>query len=91
MQALFELSFPELLHRAQTVHIEHFDPTLIEFATLLSIKTGGCHEDCGYCPQSAKHPTGVEAIQADGACCKPRNAPKRLEPLAFAWGPPGGH
>jgi biotin synthase len=58
---LFELPFPELLHRAQTVHRENFDPTLIEFATLLSIKTGGCPEDCSYCPQAARYDTGVEA------------------------------
>jgi biotin synthase len=59
--ALFELPFPELLHRAQTVHRANFDPTLIEFATLLSIKTGGCPEDCSYCPQAARYDTGVEA------------------------------
>jgi biotin synthase len=61
VQALFEMSFPDLLHRAQSVHREHFDPTLIEFATLLSIKTGGCPEDCSYCPQAARYDTGVEA------------------------------
>jgi biotin synthase len=59
--ALFELPFPELLHRAQSVHRAIFDPTLIEFATLLSIKTGGCPEDCSYCPQAARYDTGVEA------------------------------
>jgi biotin synthase len=59
--ALFELPFPELLHRAQTVHRANFDPALIEFATLLSIKTGGCPEDCSYCPQAARYDTGVEA------------------------------
>jgi len=51
----------ELLYRAQTVHREHFDPAEIELATLLSVKTGGCPEDCGYCPQSVHHDTGVEA------------------------------
>ena len=61
VQALFDLPFPELLHRAQTVHRENFDPTMVEFATLLSIKTGGCPEDCGYCPQAAQYHTGVEA------------------------------
>lgn len=61
VQALFELPFSELLHQAQTVHRNHFDPTLIEFATLLSVKTGGCPEDCGYCPQSVKFDTGVQA------------------------------
>ncbi len=61
MQALFELPFPELMHRAQLVHREHFDPTQVEFATLLSVKTGGCPEDCAYCPQAARFDTGVEA------------------------------
>lgn len=61
IEALFNLPFPELLHRAQTVHREHFDPTQVEFATLLSVKTGGCPEDCGYCPQSASYETGVKA------------------------------
>jgi biotin synthase len=61
IEALFQLPFPELLYRAQTVHREHFDPTQVEFATLLSVKTGGCSEDCGYCPQSAKYDTGVKA------------------------------
>ncbi|MEQ1658765.1 MAG: biotin synthase BioB, partial [Hylemonella sp.] len=61
IEALFKLPFPELLFRAQTVHREHFDPTQVEFATLLSVKTGGCSEDCGYCPQSASFETGVKA------------------------------
>lgn len=61
IEALFQLPFPELLFRAQTVHREHFDPTQVEFATLLSVKTGGCPEDCGYCPQSASFETGVKA------------------------------
>ncbi|WP_370283764.1 biotin synthase BioB [Ramlibacter sp. WS9] len=61
VHALFDLPFPELLHRAQSVHRENFDPTMIEFATLLSIKTGGCPEDCSYCPQAARYDTGVEA------------------------------
>ncbi|EGI76234.1 biotin synthase BioB [Hylemonella gracilis] len=61
IEALLHLPFPELLHRAQTVHRAHFDPTQVEFATLLSVKTGGCPEDCGYCPQSASYETGVKA------------------------------
>jgi biotin synthase len=61
IEALFALPFPELMHRAQLVHRENFDPTQVEFATLLSVKTGGCAEDCGYCPQAARHDTGVEA------------------------------
>ena len=61
VQALLDLPFPELMHRAQTVHREHHDPTEMELATLLSIKTGGCPEDCGYCPQSVHFDTGLEA------------------------------
>ena len=61
VQALLDLPLPELMHRAQTVHREHHDPTHMELATLLSIKTGGCPEDCGYCPQSVHYETGVAA------------------------------
>ncbi len=59
--ALFELPFNDLLWRAQQVHREHFNANEVELATLLSIKTGGCPEDCGYCPQSAHHDAGVTA------------------------------
>ncbi|HRE13184.1 MAG TPA: biotin synthase BioB [Usitatibacteraceae bacterium] len=58
--ALFDLPFNDLLFRAQTVHRENFDPNRIQRSTLLSIKTGGCSEDCGYCSQSARHDTAVE-------------------------------
>jgi biotin synthase len=57
---LFELPFSDLMFRAQTVHRQHFDPNAVQISTLLSIKTGGCSEDCGYCPQSARYHTGVE-------------------------------
>jgi biotin synthase len=60
IEALFALPFNELLFRAQTVHRQHFDPNAVQVSTLLSIKTGGCPEDCGYCPQSARHHAGVE-------------------------------
>jgi biotin synthase len=59
--ALYALPFNELLFRAHTVHREHFDPTRIQRSTLLSIKTGGCPEDCGYCPQAARYHTEVES------------------------------
>jgi len=58
---LYELPFNDLLHRAQRVHREHFPAGEIELATLLSIKTGGCPEDCAYCPQAARYHTGVKA------------------------------
>ncbi|SFB70632.1 biotin synthase BioB [Massilia yuzhufengensis] len=59
--ALYELPFNELMHRAQSAHRTHFPDGDVELATLLSIKTGGCEEDCGYCPQAARYDTGVEA------------------------------
>ena len=58
--ALYELPFSDLIHRAQTVHRENFDPNAVQVSTLLSIKTGGCSEDCGYCPQAARYHTDVE-------------------------------
>jgi len=61
VRALFDLPFPELMFHAQTVHREHFDPAEVQISTLLSIKTGGCPEDCAYCPQSARYDTGVHA------------------------------
>ncbi len=61
VRALFALPFPELMFRAQSVHRAHFDPTEVQISTLLSIKTGGCPEDCAYCPQSAAYDTGVRA------------------------------
>src|SRR5689334_9005764 len=57
---LFAFPFNDLLFRAHTVHREHFDPNRVQRSTLLSIKTGGCPEDCGYCPQAARYHTGVE-------------------------------
>lgn len=61
IEALFDLPFPELMFQAQTVHRQHFSPTNVQLSTLLSIKTGGCPEDCSYCPQAARYDTGVEA------------------------------
>ena len=60
VDALFELPFNDLLFRAQAVHREHFDANAVQLSTLLSIKTGGCPEDCGYCPQAARYDTGVD-------------------------------
>jgi biotin synthase len=60
IEALFALPFNDLVHQAATIHRTHFDPNRVQLSTLLSIKTGGCPEDCGYCPQSARYHTGVE-------------------------------
>lgn len=61
IRSLFELPFADLLFRAQGVHRRHFDPNTVQLSTLLSIKTGACPEDCGYCPQSARFSTGLKA------------------------------
>jgi len=59
--ALFDLPFSDLMFRAQGVHRRNFDPNKVQLSTLLSIKTGGCAEDCAYCPQAARYDTGVDA------------------------------
>jgi len=61
VEALYDLPFADLMFRAQTVHRDNFDPNSVQVSTLLSIKTGGCAEDCGYCPQSAHHESAVKA------------------------------
>ncbi|WP_024927608.1 MULTISPECIES: biotin synthase BioB [unclassified Mesorhizobium] len=60
-QAVHDLPFNDLLFRAQTIHRENFDPNRVQLSRLLSIKTGGCPEDCGYCSQSAHHQSGLKA------------------------------
>ena len=92
--ALFALPFPELMYRAQSVHRAHFDPTEVQVSTLLSIKTGGCPEDCGYCSQSASHETGlkasklmaVEAVLADARKAKEAGASRFC--MGAAWRSP---
>ncbi len=75
--ALLGLPFADLIARAQAVHREHHDPNAVQVSTLLSIKTGGCPEDCGYCPQSARYDTGVKAeklLPLDAVLDKARQA-----------------
>src|SRR5258705_4283675 len=59
--ALYEAPFNDLLFQAQTVHRKHFDPNKVQLSRLLSIKTGGCPEDCGYCSQSIHHDSSLKA------------------------------
>ncbi|WP_159911975.1 biotin synthase BioB [Pantoea sp. 18069] len=66
VQQLLDLPFLDLLHRAQTVHRAHWPEGDMELATLLSVKTGGCPENCGYCPQAAEFDTGVSAQKLMG-------------------------
>ncbi len=61
IRALYDLPLIELVYRAQVVHRQHHDPLAVQKCTLLSIKTGGCSEDCAYCPQAARYNTGVKA------------------------------
>jgi biotin synthase len=61
VEHLFALPFNDLLFQAQTVHRQYHDPNAVQVSTLLSIKTGGCPEDCAYCPQAARYSTGVKA------------------------------
>jgi biotin synthase len=88
VRALFALPFPELIFRAQQTHRAHFDPTEVQISTLISIKTGGCPEDCAYCPQSAQYDTGVKAeklMRADAVIAEARAA-KRAGASRFCMG-----
>jgi biotin synthase len=92
--ALFELPFNDLIQRAQQVHRQHFDPNAVQLSTLLSIKTGGCPEDCGYCPQAARYHTGVDnekllaldAVVAAAAAAKNNGATRFC--MGAAWRSP---
>jgi len=78
--ALYELPFNDLIYRAQTVHRQHFDANTVQLSTLLSIKTGGCPEDCGYCPQAARYHTGVDdqdTLSVDAVVAVARAAKER--------------
>jgi biotin synthase len=88
--ALLDLPFSELVHRAQTVHRQHFDPAAIQLSTLLSVRTGGCPEDCAYCPQSRRHGTaleesalGLEAVLAAAGAARAAGATRFC--MGAAW------
>jgi biotin synthase len=94
VRALFELPFPDLVFEAQRIHRLHFDPREVQISTLLSIKTGGCPEDCAYCPQSASYATGVKAeklmsvdrVLAEAAAAKRAGASRFC--MGAAWREP---
>jgi biotin synthase len=88
VRALFALPFPELMFRAQAIHRRHFDPTEVQISTLLSIKTGGCPEDCAYCPQSVHYDTGVKAekLMSVGAVVAEAQAAKAAGASRFCMG-----
>jgi biotin synthase len=60
VEALLDLPFSDLIHRAQLIHRQYHDANAVQLSTLISVKTGGCPEDCGYCPQAARYHTSVE-------------------------------
>ena len=88
VRALFTLPFPDLMFRAAQVHRENFDPTEVQISTLLSIKTGGCSEDCSYCSQSAKYETDVKAekLMSVEAVLKDARAAKASGASRFCMG-----
>ncbi len=95
--AMLALPLPELMFQAQSVHRQHFDPTEVQISTLLSIKTGGCPEDCGYCPQSAGFDAGVPASKLMElepvleAAKRARDAGAQRFCMGAAWRSPKDH
>jgi biotin synthase len=85
---LFELPFADLIFRAQEIHRAHHAPNRVQLSTLLSIKTGGCPEDCGYCPQAARYHTGVvsEALLDVDAVVTAARAAKAAGATRFCMG-----
>src|SRR5438046_4853639 len=88
IDALFALPFADLLLRAQQVHRAHHAPNAVQLSTLMSIKTGGCPEDCGYCPQAARYHTGVEdeALADVGSVVDAAQAAKDAGATRFCMG-----
>ncbi|HSD29287.1 MAG TPA: biotin synthase BioB [Vicinamibacteria bacterium] len=88
VEALYHLPLTELVFRAQTVHRRHHDPASVQRCTLLSIKTGGCPEDCGYCPQSAHYETGVvrEALLDEASVLAAARAARDAGSTRFCMG-----
>jgi biotin synthase len=88
IEALFALPFADLLLRAQQVHRAHHAPNAVQLSTLMSIKTGGCPEDCGYCPQAARYHTGVgnEALVDVGSVVDAAKAAKDAGATRFCMG-----
>jgi biotin synthase len=94
IRGLFALPFPELMFRAAQTHRQYFDPAEVQISTLLSIKTGGCPEDCAYCPQAVQYDTGVkaeklmavEAVLAEARAAKANGASRFC--MGAAWREP---
>ena len=92
VRAIHDLPLPQLMLRAQTVHQQHHQPDEVQLCSLLSVKTGGCPEDCAYCPQSSRYDTevGVERMMTEDEVLGAAGARARARaPPASAWAPPG--
>lgn len=96
VRALFDLPFMDLVFKAQSTHRQHFDPNEVQLSSLMSIKTGGCPEDCAYCPQSAHYDTGLEKerlaeldrVMEEARAAKQRGASRFC--MGAAWKRPNG-
>jgi biotin synthase len=88
VEALLSAPFGDLIYQAQQIHRLHFAPNEVQLSTLLSIKTGGCPEDCGYCPQAARYRTGVEdeALMSVGAVVEAARVAKQNGASRFCMG-----
>jgi biotin synthase len=94
VEDLYALPFNDLVYRAQVTHRQHFDPNAVQLSTLLSIKTGGCPEDCGYCPQAARYHTdvdnealmSVDDVVAAARCAREKGATRFC--MGAAWRAP---
>ncbi|MEO8164560.1 MAG: biotin synthase BioB [Betaproteobacteria bacterium] len=88
VEALLSMPFADLIFQAQQIHRLHFDSNEVQLSTLLSIKTGGCPEDCGYCPQAARYHTGVdnEALMSVDAVVEAARAAKQNGASRFCMG-----
>src|ERR1700755_249792 len=85
-QALYDLPFADLIFQAQSIHRKNFDPNHVETASLLSIKTGGCPEDCGYCAQSAQYDTRLmDKADVIATAQRAKNAGATRFCMAAAW------
>jgi len=91
VRSIHDLPIPELILRAQLVHREHHPAADVQLCSLLSVKTGGCPEDCSYCSQSSRYDTGLEKqkMMKTPEVLEAAVRPRPPAPPASAWAPPG--
>lgn len=85
--AIYNKPLMDLLYEAASIHREKHDPNVVQVSTLLSIKTGGCPEDCGYCPQAARYHTEIEGndLMTVSHVKHKHFVPKQVDLLEYAW------